>query len=279
MGNILFALDTTNPDMNALDFACYLSKCTRWKLRVVSVKNEQATIVPVITLWPSRKITVNGLPSNAPYHATLDAPHNHNSQCLFDACQNRGVNAQVDCNEETGFFNLVAQTRFADLLIIGASTSVRDHIPDCLSGFVKSLLRQAECPVMIPPANFESIDRIVFAYNGSKSSVFAIKQFTYLFPQFTDRPVTVLEINKHYDMKIAERSHMLDWLQQRYRTVDFEQWQGSAPYALFRYFLGKENLLLVMGSFGRSALSEALKPSAATKVLKYVNVPVFITHH
>ena len=279
MANILLALDATNPDMNALDFACYLAKSTHGTLKVISVKNEHASTVPVVALWPYLKNTANARSSVPVKSDPVEPSCNNCGQPFSDACQNRGVNATIDCNEETGFYDIVAMTRFADLLIVGSGTSLNNSVPDSLSGFVKNLLRQAECPVIIPPARFERIDRIVFAYNGSKSSVFAIKQFTYLFPQLSHIPVTVLEINKHYDLKITERNNMRDWLQKHYPKVEFEVLNGSAPFTLFRYFLGKENMLLVIGSFGRTILSEAFKPGAATKVLKYIDVPVFITHH
>ena len=49
-------------------------------------------------------------------------------------------------------------------------------------------LRASESPVVVVPENFSRIDHLAFAYDGGKESMFAIKQFTYLFPNLTDLP-------------------------------------------------------------------------------------------
>jgi hypothetical protein len=47
---------------------------------------------------------------------------------------------------------------------------------------------------VLAPAEFTGIDEIIFCYDASKSAVFAIKQFSYLFPEFSTKKLTVLEV-------------------------------------------------------------------------------------
>jgi hypothetical protein len=69
---------------------------------------------------------------------------------------------------------LIEESRFADLLIIDAETSFNRGLEANPTRFVKEILQHAECPVVISPVSFEGLDEIIFAYDGSASSVYAI---------------------------------------------------------------------------------------------------------
>ena len=83
-----------------------------------------------------------------------------------------------------GVSEIISKSRFADVVILNAATCMTVYDENFPSFFVKNILNNAECPVIISPEIFNGIDNIVFCYDGSKSSVFAMKQFTYLFPEF-----------------------------------------------------------------------------------------------
>jgi hypothetical protein len=76
------------------------------------------------------------------------------------------------------------------------STSFNKRYDGTPTELVKEILKETECHVIISPASFDGIAELIFAYDGSKSAAFAIKQFTYLFPEFTDRKAIVLRVNK-----------------------------------------------------------------------------------
>jgi hypothetical protein len=78
---------------------------------------------------------------------------------------------------------LLAESRYADLLIVDAQTSFERQYEGIPSDFARQILKESECPVVIAPQTFTEIDEIVFAYDCSASSMFAIKQFTHLIPR------------------------------------------------------------------------------------------------
>jgi hypothetical protein len=137
---------------------------------------------------------------------------------------------------------------------------------------------QAKCPVIVAPESFESIDEIVFAYDGNDSSLVAIKQFTYLFPEFANRKITLIEINKDDEFFIKGRPKISDWLKTHYAKVNFKLLHGNAEEELFKNILEKKNLLLVMVAYGRNMFSTFLKESTAELVMKTTNLPLFIAH-
>ncbi|MFD2872923.1 hypothetical protein ACFS5N_10625 [Mucilaginibacter ximonensis] len=48
------------------------------------------------------------------------------------------------------------------------------------------ILNSAECPVIIAPHHTQPINKVLFAFDGSSSALFSIKQFTYLLPELSD---------------------------------------------------------------------------------------------
>ena len=65
-----------------------------------------------------------------------------------------------------------------------------------------------------------SIDQLVFAYDGMADSIYAIKQFTYLFPELRDTRIVVVSINPA-KIETEERSKFREWL----HSVFFGWWR------------------------------------------------------
>ncbi|MBL7728696.1 MAG: universal stress protein, partial [Dinghuibacter sp.] len=141
-------------------------------------------------------------------------------------------------------------------------------------------LQEAECPVVVAPERFEQLDEIVFAYDGSATALYAIKQFAHLFPQLRQVPLTVIHVQQHGEWKTDETNkHRLhEWLQVHFEQPDFEVLSGKPGNALFDYLLNKKNILLVMGAYGRNMISQLFKRSNAAPLLDTLFHPVFIAH-
>jgi hypothetical protein len=122
------------------------------------------------------------------------------------------------------------------------------------------------------------MDEVIFAYDGSASSVFAIKQFTYLFPVFKNKKAVVVNVNKQERSAIDEQFKMKEWLSAHYQDVNFVILSGNASDELFGYLLEKKNAIVVLGAYGRGILSRFLKPSHASLLLRTINLPIFIAH-
>jgi hypothetical protein len=264
--------------MNAIDFACYIANLSHSKLKAVFLENIREPRVP-------RVRTVLGLPfvetivaDDIPENKELEKSCQNNMRLFSEACENRGVSSCTHPGSTTPAQEMIEQSRFADLMILNAETSFQSKPEDTPTAFVQEVLAKSECPVIIAPLSFEGIDELLFAYDGSSSSVFAIKQFTYLFPELKNKKVLILQVND-------ESSHMRDQNQieslvkSHYTDVSFRVLQGRAGDELFGYLLGKRNMFVVMGAFGRSLFSDLFRPSSATLVVKVINLPIFIAHN
>src|SRR5690606_25556296 len=135
------------------------------------------------------------------------------------------------------------ECRYADLLLIEPSLGLSHEGSNFLSGIVRKVLSNAECPVMVMPGHFEGLDEIVFAYDGSPSSVLAIKRFTYAFPGLSNRKLTVITANEGKPVAMVEKLKMHEWLRLYYTNVRFEEIGGESHAGLLEYVLGKEKII------------------------------------
>jgi hypothetical protein len=272
MKRVLVAIDARQVNMNELDFACYIAKLTHSKLTGVFLDNAQfhEKVAEPTYSEPDRKTAA--LKERA-------ISFEENIQLFRDACTNRGTNCSVYNQMQLPAIDIIKESRYAELLVIDPEMSFKEKKEEIPSTFIREVLAKSECPVVLAPYNFYGIDEILFAYDGSAGSVYAIKQFIYLFPELTGKKITVLQVNETGDDSFAGKDKISELLQLHYSGVGFKLLQGKAADELFGYLLKKKNLFVVMGAFGRSMLSGLVKHSTAELIIKTINLPVFIAHH
>jgi hypothetical protein len=195
-----------------------------------------------------------------------------------EGCITRDVNYFVHLNRGVPLTELVEESRYADLLVTDAALSLHHQFTGVPSELVKDILKVSECPVIIAPEKYEAINEVVFTYNGSASCVFAIKQFTYLFPQFCNTKATIVQANDAGEWQGTDKFKFREWLKDHYTDLHFEVLRGTADDKLFDCLFTKRNMFLVMGAYGRNAFSEFFKKNPADFLIKVVTQPIFIAH-
>lgn len=273
MERILVLVNGSGPQGATMEFACYIANLTQSALTGIFYYPEPKEENPRGFGGHSKPVETDTI-QLAETRKRLE-----DSKLSFTRfCDNHQLNLKPDTIEVRDLEDIRLHTRFADLLIITAdaeTTSEDDAVP---TDFTTTILRNAECPVLMAPLTFKEISEIVFTYDGSVSSVFAIRQFTHLFPQFVDLPVTLLEVNKDYSDIVNYRESITKYLGTHYQYVNKLVLKGRPEDELFSYFLQKKDVLIVMGAFGRNFLSSIFHRSTATLLLKTTSLPVFISH-
>ena len=272
MEKILVAVNADQINRHVLDFACFIANLTHSKLTGIFLKNIEA---PAVLEEESLHI---------PRDEFIDAVSgvrvwDDNIRLFKETCENRGANCTIHLDRGVPVADIIKESRFADLLIVDPEMSFRGKKEAVPTGFIKGVLAKSECPVVVAPFTFYGIDEILFAYDGSPASVFAIKQFTYLFPELTYKRITILQVSEKENELIIEKEKIGELLQMHYSAIGFQHLSGNAGNELYRYLLGKKNAFMVMGAFGRSMLSDFFRPSTAELIVKTINLPVFIAHH
>ena len=278
MEKILLAIDAINLDKNSLDFACYLAQLTQSKVTGVFLENLMSEERPVLKQVHGMAYMDWVVDEKSDEHKAKLELIEKNISFFKEGCINRGVNYSLHRDRGVPALELIEESRFADILIVDAQTSFNKRYEGSPTEFVKDILKNSECPVIIAPYSFEAIDEIIFTYNGSSSSVFAIKQFTYLFPQLHHKKVSILQVNATGEWKDPDKYKFKEWLKDHYTDLYFEALKGDTDTKLFDCLLNRENIFLVMGAYGRNALSHFFKSSHADLLIKTATQPIFITH-
>jgi hypothetical protein len=279
MEKILLAIDAENLNVNTLDFACYVGSLTNSKITGIFLENTRNEKASAFTY-------LDGIPAldweiDSRFEQTQIKQKRIDIQIgIFqNYCTKKGVRFEIHRDRGVPAKEMVYESRFADLMILDASTSFHKKLEGSPTEFARDILKDAECPVLIAPEKISGIDEVIFTYNGTKSSVFAIKQFTFSFPELADKNAIVLQVNEEGKWTGPDKYNLKEWIQNHYSAIGFEALKGNTEDKLSEYLAGRKNAFVVMGAYGRSNLSRIFKPSQADALIKIMPHPIFIAHY
>lgn len=279
MEHILLIMDGTKTDICTLDFACYVAKITHSKLTALFIRRIEESEVAVqkklFALPYVETIVAADIPENAKMLKSIE----DNIKSFGEACTNRNVNYSIRRNFNISVSEIIKESRFADLIIINSDTSIASKNEGSPSPFVKEILATAECPVVLSPYSFEGISEIAFPYDGTNASVFAIKEFTHLFPELNNKSISLIQVDQNNGQLFKENDKIIALLKSHYSNVIFVHLLGNPPNELFNYLLGKRDMFVVMGAYGRNMISNIFRRSTAELSLETINLPFFIAHN
>lgn len=276
MKKLLLALDAEKPDPQSLEFAIYLARLTGSSLTGVFLENLPGSPPGVKFAYGSVYVESIGCETD-PERTFKEKAAEDNIRNFKATCEAQEISCLVHRDQGVPLAELLAESRYADLMISGPALFATSPL-ETPAGTVKSLLVKAECPVIVAPHLTQPIDKILFAFDGGSSALFAIKQFTYVFPELSGADLIVLQAEEEAIFNEAEKEKIYEYLKAHYSRINFKDLRGKAKDELFDYCLREHNAMLVMGAYGRSWLSNLLRTSTADLVLKLNQLPVFITH-
>lgn len=177
-------------------------------------------------------------------------------------------------------YEVAKQSMYSDLLIVSYQIFYNTIKQRSENSLLYNVLKESKCPVLILPENIQGIDNIIFTYDGKESSVFAIKAFANLFSEATkDKITSILTVMPSLDEEIKNEKFLLDLVKQHFNNVGVQLLEGTnIPYEIIRFAESVENPLVIMGAYGRSAISNLLIPSVAKDIIERRRLPLFIAH-
>ncbi|MCQ6958754.1 universal stress protein [Mucilaginibacter aquariorum] len=276
MKKLMLAIEAERPDAQSLEFGIYLAQLTGSPLTGIFLEDLPGSSPGVKFAYGS--VYVESINSGKQPELTYKEKVAEENIRKFKAvCEAQGVKYQVHRDQNVPLDDLLSESRYADIIIAGPALFATEPL-EAPAGMVKSLLAKAECPVIVAPHRTRPMDKVLFAFDGSPSALFAVKQFTYLFPALSGADVTVLHADEEAVFNEADKEKIYEYLTMHYSRITFKDLRGKAREELFDYCLREVNAVLVIGAYGRNWLSNLIRTSAADLVLKLNNLPVFITH-
>lgn len=277
MKKIIAAIDALHFSDNQVESFKYFAREANGVLTVVCMDNLTTGAIPVAGLFPeSYAVTYDQISVEG--RAALQWQRNKNIKQLHQICDKDHIGIETRESVSYPVEEVVAASRFADLLLISNSTSFTALSDSNPPRFVKDLLVEAACPVLVLPEVLTPIKEIIFSYNGSYSSIYAIRQFTLLFPGLADIPVKVVYVAEDNERAIPFEHQLKDYLKTHYDKVDFEMMTGEPATVFLALLIRRNDCIVTYGAFGRSEVSRFFHHSDAENILRTTNIPVFITH-
>jgi hypothetical protein len=202
------------------------------------------------------------------------------AQKFSKACEDAGVNYNVHHDRNIAIHELLHESVFADLLIIESKETFTHYEERLPTRFVRELLSEVQCPVLVVPKKFIPYDKAVLLYDGQPASIYAIKTFSYLFTG-VDLNVEIVSVKGIKDtLHVPDNQLMKEFMKRHFPKATFKVLRGDAEYEIVKQLKdNNENMLVVLGAYNRGMVSRWFKPSMADILMEELNKPLFIAHH
>ncbi|RPE08896.1 hypothetical protein EGT74_17920 [Chitinophaga lutea] len=201
-----------------------------------------------------------------------------NKKRLMDFYRDMGMAVQVRELAGDPATECLIESRLADLLVVRNTTSMGWLHGSNPPRFVKDMLADAECPVMVIPEKMPYIREVLFTYNGTASSSYAIRQFCLIFDDLADIPATVIYIAEDGDQKMPRGRLVKEYLKHHFEEVSCMSLVDTPFAGIHSIAVEKQHAVITFGAYGRSRASRFFHRSDADGVLRTLNLPIFITH-
>jgi len=278
MKKFLAVFDGYKMSESTMDYAIWLTKASNAHLVGVFLDEfiyHNYSVYKVLTTAENPDAAIKEL------DAADQAKRDESVQHFKNACRSAGINFMVHRDKSIAIQELKHESMFADLVIINEFETFTKNEEDAPTDFVKDLLGDVQCPVVVVSHNFKPIDKIVLLYDGRPSSLYAIKMFSYLFGNLRDLPVEVYTVKDHYmgNLRVPDNKLMKEFIGRHFPSATYTVTKGNAEEQITNY-LGeyKENQLVVLGAYLRSEMSRLFKTSMADILMKELDTPLFIAH-
>lgn len=172
---------------------------------------------------------------------------------------------------------LQRETRYADLLVLSSTHFFENLGEQIQEEYLADTLHKTECPVVLLPGAYTRPNSVILAYDGSASSLHAIKQFIYLFPQFAELDVLVMYAGDDKG-DLPSLSLIKEYAAQHFTRLSYYKLNADPKKHFDAWLENKGATMVVSGAYGRSAFSEFFRRNFLKDVVRAQLTPLFIAH-
>ncbi|MET0637907.1 MAG: hypothetical protein ABWZ25_17885 [Chitinophagaceae bacterium] len=171
------------------------------------------------------------------------------------------------------------ESRYADLVILSSERFFREAGIAEPNDYLKEVMHNLACPVILVPDKLVFPQTNILAYDGSESSVFAIRQFSYLFPGLAKRKTKVIYAKSDSLTDLPGGKSIRELVNAHYPQAEWVR-EDFSPKKFFSTWLAEQDEpFLITGAYGRTAISRMFKKSFISEIISEHRVPIFIAHH
>ena len=169
------------------------------------------------------------------------------------------------------------ESRYADLMVLGSQVFYRNLGKERQHEYLLHVLHQAECPVMLIPDEYVAPETVVITFDGSASSVYALRQFPFYFPELTEKKAIMVHAANTSE-KIPDWDYAEELIARHYPGITIHPLVAQPTKYFDSWLMDNKNPIVVTGAYSRSFISELLKKSFVDEVIEDHKIPVFVAH-
>ena len=277
---ILVPFDGSEHAWSALQQAIWISQKEEgsiiWGLHVVDLGKIESLYVP-------SAVAGYGAWSGVEYFGQLQQDmEDAGRQLLADLeekCQQSGVQCRADL--ATGIVDRVivekATSKGADLIVMGHRGTRAAWAGYLLGSVFESVIRHAKQPVMACLEKPRPINRLLAAYDGSKTSRNALEQAIKL-AQDWGLSLAVVVVDEPPRVSKEKLEEARQQIIRHGLTPEVIWRQGQPAQEILRAAESQDSDLIVLGATGHSLLAEVFFGSTVDRVVHKSKLPVLICH-
>lgn len=260
--------------------ACALHLANRTKTHLVGVFPDDLTYTSYLIheLVIKKGVTADQLKK---YELKDTASRKASAEKFEKACKQAGIPYSLHIEKKVAIQALKHESIYADMLVISMKETF-SHFPEKPpTRFIRDLLSDTQCPVLLVPEKYKGIEKVVLLYDGEPSSVYAIKMFSYLLTEFADLPAVVISVNPaNKSLHLPDNKLMKEFMKRHFPKATYIILKGMAEVTIVKELKEQqENTLVVLGAYRRGAVSRWFRESMADVLMKEVRLPLFIAHN
>jgi nucleotide-binding universal stress UspA family protein len=197
------------------------------------------------------------------------------------ACQEKGLEYTLHHDRNIALQELKHESIYCDLLVIDAKETLTHYAEKLPTRFIRDLLTDTQCPVLIVPQKYRPIEKVVLLFDGEPSSVHAIKMFSYLLPQLSNLDTEVISVKTpETSLHIPDNKLMKEFMKRHFPKATYTVVKGWAEEEIVKLLQKQtKNTLVVLGAYRRGTVSRWFRESMADTLMKECKLPLLIAHN
>jgi nucleotide-binding universal stress UspA family protein len=197
------------------------------------------------------------------------------------ACQTARLNYSIHRDRNVAIQELLHESIYTDLLIIDSRETLTHYDENLPTRFIRNLLSDVQCPVLLVPRKYKPIEKIILLYDGEPSSVFALKMFSYMLSAAVNTETEVVSVNNpDQTLHVPDNKLMKEFMKRHYPEASYNVLKGLPEVEITGHLKKQtKNILVVLGAYRRGMVSRWFRTSMADILMKELNAPLFIAHN
>jgi len=198
-----------------------------------------------------------------------------------NACRIAGLTYSVHRDRNVAIQELLHESIYADLLIVDKNETLTHYEENIPTRFIRDLLSDVQCPVLIVPGKYKRAEKLVLLYDGEPSSVHSVKMYSYLFTIAEYTSAEVVSVRGMDDSLHVPDNHLMkEFMKRHFHAVKYKVLKGIPEDEIISYLKEQpQDTVVVVGAYKRGRVSRWLRPSMADVLMKELKVPLFIAHN